>query len=168
MATVMGLFEYVDAMLEAADRVKKLGYEVTILSSVPLNHEIEHALGERKNHVKWFTGFGAVNGFFFGTVFAFGTAMLYVLPRSGRPILTITPTLLISYETTILFGVLWTLLGFFVLCRLPSFRKRPFHPNIAEDQFGLLVEEIGRNKSDEIEKIMKEHGACEVVRGVDG
>ncbi|MBI5809818.1 MAG: DUF3341 domain-containing protein [Deltaproteobacteria bacterium] len=160
--SVLGLFEHVDVLLKAADRVKKSGCDVTIISPIPLGHEIEHAFGQKKNLVKYFTGFGAATGFFSGAAFALVTAALYVLPRGGRPIFSAVPTLLIAFETTILFGVLMTLAGFVFLSWWVSFRNKGFHPNIAVDKFGLLVSGIREELWSEVEGILREHGAHEI------
>lgn len=166
MATnsVLAVFDHVDTLIEAAHRCKASGWGFQIISPIPLGHEIEHEFGPRKNWLRWFTGFGAINGFIFGWVVAFGLSALYILPRGGKPILAATPTLLVAYETTILFGVLWTLFGFFVLCRMPVISKKPFHPRIAVDGFGLLVEGVREDNIPLVEKILKEHGAGEIER----
>src|SRR3990172_4873314 len=108
---VFGHFTYADVMIDAAGKLRDSGYDVTIFSPVPLVQEIEHSCGEKRNYIKYFTAVGALGGFFFGITLAFGTAALYVLPRGGREIFAIPPTLLIAYETTILAGVLFTYLG---------------------------------------------------------
>lgn len=160
--SILGLFDHVDVLIEAAGRVKKSGCEVTIISPIPLGHEIEHAFGGKKSLVRYFTGIGAVTGLFFGAFFALGTAALYILPRGGRPIFSATPTLLIAYETTILFGVLMTFTGFVFLSWWLSFRNKGFHPNIAVDNFGLLVSGIREDLFNEVERILKEHEAHEI------
>ena len=165
--TVLGLFAYVDRMLEAAKRLKSAGYGITMISSVPLVHEIEHEFGEQKSFLKFFTLYGALSGVCFGTVFVLGTAALYVLPRGGRPIFSITPTLLISYETTILLGVIFTLLGFLLLARIPTFRKGVDPPEVAVDSFGLIVDDVLEDRFEEVEKILKEYGAKEVRKVED-
>jgi len=162
---VLGLFPYVENLLHAAERMKGAGYGISIISPVPLVHEIEHEMGEERDNVRYFTIFGGINGFVFGTVFALGTAALYVLPRGGRPIFSITPTLIISYETTILLGVLMTLFGFLVLNMLPFMnRRKVYDPGADVDSFGLLVEGIREDKYEEVENILLEHGASEVKR----
>ena len=161
---VMGLFTYVDVLLEAAKRLKDSGYTISIFSPIPLAHEIEPVLGERPNYIRYFTFVGGVIGFFFGLLLTLGTAAMYVLPRGGRPIFPITPTLLISYESTILIGVFFTLVSFGIFARLPFFGKRVYDPEVAVDSFGLLVDDIREDKFDEVEKILKEFGADEVKR----
>src|SRR3989304_6578489 len=138
---VFGLFQYVDSLLDAAERLKRAGCKVTVFSPIPIGHEIEERLGKKKDYVKFFPLAGSVFGFFFGIALAFGTAALYVLPRGGRAIFPITPTLIISYETTILIGVVFTYVGFLLMSRLPSYKKRTYLPEVSVDSFGLLVED---------------------------
>jgi len=124
MRAVLGLFTYVDALLEAAGRLKDSGYGVTIFSPIPLGHEIEHTLGGRKNHIRYFAFFGAVIGFIFGVLLTLGTAAMYVLPRGGKPIFSITPTLLISYETASFLACLQASSGFAYLQGFLTMEKR--------------------------------------------
>lgn len=168
--SVLGLFEYVDRLLSASARLKATGCSVTIISPVPLVHEIEHVEGEKKSPLRFFTLFGAISGFLFGTVLALVTSALYVLPRGGRPIFSITPTLLISYETTILLGVVMSLVGFFAIAGLPYFKGLPHYrgevecPDAAIDAFGLIVEDVPEDALKDVEWILKECGAVNVKR----
>ncbi len=162
---VLGLFEYVDKLLVAAERLKGEGHGVTILSPVPLVHEIEHEFGKPRSYLKYFSFFGALAGFTGAVVLALGTSALYPLPRGGRAIFTATPTLLVAYVLTILGGVGMTFLGFVYLSGLPDFfKKRVDEPEIAVDAFGLLVGGIEEDGFDEIEKVLKECGAHEVKK----
>ncbi|MBE9503737.1 MAG: DUF3341 domain-containing protein [Proteobacteria bacterium] len=162
--SILGKFQYVDDLLAAAETCKQSGYAISIISPVPLVHEIEHTFGEGKNPIKYFTGVGAVTGLLFGILFTIITSLLYVLPRAGRPIIAIPPTLLISYETTILFGVLFTLLGFIVLALVPYFKESEYDVEIAIDAFGLRVHGVGEDKFSDIEKVMRENGSSDVKR----
>ncbi|MEK6790876.1 MAG: DUF3341 domain-containing protein [Deltaproteobacteria bacterium] len=159
---MLGLFDYVDDLLEAAQEMKNAGYCITVFSPIPLGHEIEHAIGEKKNPLKWLTLLGAVGGFFTGLVFTLGTSAMYPLSRGGKPIFAITPTLLIAYETTILFGVLFTIGGFFLFSRLPFFGKRPNDEAFNIDSFGLMVEGVASDSEAEIGHRLVEFGAKEV------
>jgi len=93
-----------------------------------------------------------------------GTAAMYVIPRGGRPIWSITPTLLMSYETTILIGVMFTLMSFLFFSKLPSFSKKIYDPRINVDYFGLLIDGNLRGRYDEVERILRDHGANEIKR----
>lgn len=162
---VLGLFEYADDLLDAAKRLKDSGYDVTILSPVPLVHEMAHKkMSPGKNYLRYFTFFGSAYGLCFGVGLTLITAAMYVLPRGGRPIWFMTPTLLISYETTILLGVLSTFVGFLVLAGLPSYKKKLNDVQVSVDAFGLVIDGNLRGKYDEVERILREYGANEVKR----
>ena len=162
---VIGLFKYVDNLIGAADKIKNAGYKVTVFSSVPLVHELDDAFGEEKSSLKWFTLFGGASGFVTAILLVLVTTALYTLPRGGRPLFSFTPTLLLCYIFTILFGVCITYVGFVYLAGLPDFfKKRVDEPDVAVDAFGLLVNDADSGAFDNIEKIMKEHGAYEVKR----
>jgi len=159
---LFGKFEFLDSLLEAARKLNLSGYSFKTFSPIPIVHELEDEFGPRKRYLRYFTLFGGISGFITGVVIVLGTAALYVLPRGGRPIFSITPTLLIAYETTILSGVLMTLFGFMVLAGLPSFSNKIDEPEIGSDTFGLLIEGIREDRFDDVRKILLEHGAYEV------
>lgn len=158
---VLGLFTYVDELIAAAKKLRASGYEITIFSPIPINHELDHEFGEKPNYTKYLTFMGAIGGFFFGILLTLGTAAMYVLPRGGRSIWPVTPTLLMSYETTILMGVMFSLMGFGLFARLPNYRKKIYDPGIAVESFCILVEDpLGRQA--EVENLLKEYGANEI------
>ncbi len=161
MSAVLGQFPHVDNLMRAAERARRSGFGVTVFSPIPLVHEMDEAFGEEPDYLRYFTLFGGIAGFTLGVVLSLGTAMLYVLPRGGRPILSAPPTLLISYETTILLGVGMTLLGFFFLARIPCFRHKVDEPACAVDSFGLLVKGLGEGDVEKVKTILMECGAKE-------
>jgi hypothetical protein len=160
--TMIGQFEDLEELLHAGQRLKEKGCRISTLSPVSLHEEIEPIMAEKKNPIRYFTFIGAFTGFFFGICLTLGSSMLYPLPRGGRPIFFIPPVVVLSYETTILFGVLGTLAGFFLFSGLPSFKKKPCLPDAMEGSFGLVAELSGKNR-EEIHKIMDEAGAVKVI-----
>ena len=167
MSAVLGQFSHADNLLRAAERVKRSGFGFTVFSPIPLVHEMDEVFGEERDYLRFFTLFGGLAGFMLGIILWLGTAVLYVLPRGGRPILTAPPTLLISYETTILLGVGMTLIGFFILARIPCFRHKVDEPACYADSFGLLVKGLGEDDVEKVKTILKENGANE-VKNVEG
>ena len=163
MATgVLGLFQHVDRILEAAGKLKGSGFEqITLMSPIPLEG-VEEVLGKKKSVIKRFALFGAIIGGLSGFLLAAGTAVLYVLPTGGRPIITVPPYLIITYEMTILFGVLATLIGFFISARLPAWKDRTYTHEISVDRFGVLVACGPQEDAGLADKIMLEEGAEEV------
>ena len=92
---------------------------------------------------------GGISGFTLAAV----TSIIYPHPVGGRPIITIPPYLIITYELTILFGILFTVLGFIISSRLPAIRNRMYVPEAAVDKFAVAVtceSSEHRNRADAI------------------
>ena len=140
MTTCMvGLFHDPQSALAAAGELKNAGFETPeLMSPVPIEG-VEEVLGKKKSIIKNFTFFGGLIGGISGFTLASVTAILYPHPVGGRPIITIPPYLIITYELTILFGILFTVLGFFISSRLPAIRNRMYVPEAAVDKFAVAV-----------------------------
>ena len=97
-----------------------------------------------------------------GFVLAAGTAVLYLHPTGGRPIITIPPFLIITYELTILCGILATVLGFLVSARFPAIRERIYVPEAAVDKFAVTVVCDDAERFRRAEAILRDAGAEEI------
>ncbi len=164
MASLVGLFVGPKAALAAAGKLKGDGFETPeLLSPVPI-HGVEDVLGPKKTIIKRFTFFGALTGGISGFLLAAVTAVMFVHPTGGRPIITIPPFLIITYEMTILFGILATVLGFYISARLPAIRERVYVPEAAVDRFAVAVACANDEQLQRAEGILREAGAEEVRR----
>ena len=103
-SSALGVFDGPDAALASAGRLKGEGFaSLDLMSPIPLEG-VEETLGKKKSVIKRFTFFGAIFGGLSGFALAAGTAVLYVHPTGGRPIITVPPFLIITYEMAILGG----------------------------------------------------------------
>ncbi len=162
MANSVGLFRGPKAALAAAVQLKDAGFATPeLLSPIPI-HGVEEALGEKKSVIKRFTFFGAVTGGISGFLLAAVTSVMYLHPVGGRPIITIPPFLIITYELTIMFGILATVLGFFISSRLPAIRERVYVPEAAVDRFAVAVTCDSDESRQRAESILRDAGAEEV------
>lgn len=135
----LGLFHDPESALAAAGQLKEAGFaRPELMSPIPI-HGVEEVLGPKKSVIKRFTLFGGIFGGLSGFALAAGTAVLYAHPTGGRPIITIPPYLIITYELTILFGILATVLGFLFSARFPAIRERVYVPETAVDKFAVTV-----------------------------
>ena len=168
-SNALGLFHDPESALEAAGRLKVAGFAgLEIMSPIPI-HGVEEVLGPKKSVIKRFTLFGGIFGGLAGFALAAGTAVLYVHPTGGRPIITIPPFLIITYEMTILFGILATVLGFLISARFPAIRERVYVPESAVNKFAVTVSCGSADELNGAETILRDSGAEEVRRiGVDG
>ncbi|WP_446830341.1 DUF3341 domain-containing protein [Candidatus Foliamicus sp.] len=159
--TLLATFAHEDAALGAAKALREQGVgEFELFSPVPL-HGAEEAVGLGKSPVRVFTLLGAVLGAVGGFSLCVWTATRFLLPTGGRPIIALPPYLLITYEMTILLGVLATLLGFFVVGRFPAWKDRVYRPASNVDRFVIAVSDAGAAPA---EKILRSSGAESIER----
>jgi len=162
MSNALGLFRDPESALAAARALKSAGFDgLEILSPIPI-HGIDEVLGPKKSVIKRFTLFGGIFGALSGFALAAGTAVLYLHPTGGRPIITIPPFLIITYEMTILFGILATVLGFLISARLPAIRERVYVPEAAVDKFVVCVACDSSDLLNRAEAILRTASAEEV------
>ena len=159
---IMGTFMYEEDFLSAAENLKTSGFDnISLLSPVPLE-EAQELLGLGKSPVRRFALAGAIIGAIAGFAMAVGTALVFILPTGGRAIITIPPYLIITYEMTILFGVLFTLIGFHFVSGLPAWRDRPYLPAANIDRFVVVVEGAEADQVARAEAIIRDAGADEI------
>jgi Alternative complex III, ActD subunit len=163
MATsAIGLFVDPRGALAAAAKLKGAGFTaLAVISPIPLEGA-EATLGEKKSIIKRFTFFGAILGGASGFTLAAGTAVLYLHPTGGRPIIPFPPFLIITYEMTILFGILATVIGFLISSRLPAIRDRAYAPEAAVDRFAVAVTCDDDERVAQAAALLREAGAAEV------
>ena len=165
MATnIMGLFQYEDDFIAAAQQLKASGFEdLSLMSPIPI-YEAQKVLGMDKSPVRHFSLIGAIVGGLSGFAMAVACALVFILPTGGRAIIAIPPFLIISYEMTILIGVLATLLGFHMCSGLPAWRDKPYCVESNIDRFSLVVG-FGPDDDPQIaEKIIRDAGAEKVTQ----
>jgi len=167
-SNALGLFGRSTRALAAAGKLKEAGFaELDLITPVPL-HGVDEVLGDKRSAIKRFTFFGAIIGGLSGFALAAGTAVLFIHPTGGRPVITIPPFLIITYELTILFGILATVLGFLISARLPVIRNRVYVPESAVDKF---VVNVSCRHDDDFERatsILRDAGAEDVRKVVAG
>ncbi len=158
---VMGSFAYEEDFIAAAKSLQASGFnDISLLSPIPM-HEAEKVLGLDRSPVRHFSLAGAFIGAICGFAMTVATALTFILPTGGRAIITIPPYLVITYEMTILFGVLFTLLGFHFVSGLPAWRDRPYLPSANVDRFVVDVNGAG-DQAARAETILREAGGDEI------
>ena len=168
---VVGLFGDPESALAAAGSIQTANLGTPeLMAPVPMEG-VEEVLGEKKSVIKRFSLFGAIFGGVSGFLLAAITAVLYAHPTGGRPIITFPPYLIITYELTILFGIVFTVIGFFVSARLPNGlwtawwkqdENRPYVPEAAVDKFAVSVSCASNENVQQAETILRTAGAEEV------
>ena len=159
----MGLFQYEEDLIKAARSLRDAGFnKLSLMSPIPL-HDAQEVLGLHKSPVRRFSLAGAIIGGISGFALATACALVFILPTGGRAVIAFPPFLVITYEMTILIGVLSTLLGFHIVSGLPAWNDKPYCIETNIDRFSLVV---GFGPDDDpgvAEKIIRDAGAEEVT-----
>lgn len=171
VSPIKGVYAHLDSLLTGARDLKKAGLgELTVISPLP-RHEIEELLYEGEpSPVRWFTLVGGL----FGATMAFSLASLthanwpMILP-GGKPVVSVPPFIVITFEGTILWGSLFTLIGLLLNCRLPAHNlpKAMKDVRFSNDHFGIVLEHVGAANEARAREILARTGAVEVSGGSD-
>mgnify|MGYP001401672601 CR=1 FL=1 len=159
---VVGIYTYVDDTVSAINFAKtnNLKYEVYMPTYVP---EVAHAISDKRSHVAKISLTGAITGLTAGFALAILCSLDWPMRVSAKAIVSIPGFVVIGYEWTILFGALFTLLGIFLLCRLPNpFKKVGYDSRFSNDKFGVVLS-CGNNEADRYKQELIKTGADEVL-----
>ena len=168
--TVKSVFAHLDSLINAMDALEKNGIKDYMVMSPLPRHELEELIYKgRPSPVRWFT----LTGSLFGGTMGFSLASIthlnwpMIIP-AGKPLVSIPAFIVITFESTILWGCLFTLLGMILLTRLHTASKLQVEvcdPRFSDDKFGLVVNDLSKARAEEISSILSHQGAMEVVNG---
>lgn len=138
---LLASYEYLDSAVDAIEKLRKAGFEnLKAYSSYP-EHHLEHALGYDQSPVRVFTLVGGLTGTATGFAFTTWTNVDWPLVVGGKPIVSIPAFVIIAFELTILFGALSTVIGLFLLSRLPDVKPAVvYDPEFSAGRYGVYVE----------------------------
>jgi hypothetical protein len=138
-------FESPGAVYEAAEAVRDAGYKFwDVISPFPI-HGIDDAMGVPRSKVPRFSLAGGITGFATGmSMIWFMNAYDYPLIVGGKPYFSPMFAFPVSYELTILFTAFATIIGMFILNRLPMHYhpvlKHPRMDRATSDRFFIYIE----------------------------
>ena len=162
---LLASYEYLDSTVDAIEQLKKAGFKGVKAYSPYPDHHIEHALGYDQSPVRVWTLVGGLTGTATGFALATWTSMDWPLVVGGKPIVSIPAYIIIAFELTILFGALSTLIGLFILSRLPDVRpSMVYDPEFSAGRYGVYVEAEG-GRIDEARKILNDQEPIELREG---
>ena len=154
---ILASFEFLDSTVDAIHELRKAGFKGLRAYMPYPEHHIEEALGHGESPVRVWTLVGALTGTATGFAFTIFTSMDWPLVTGGKPIIAIPAYVVIAFESTILFGALSTLIGIFILSRLPHVKPMiVYDSEFVSGRYGLFVAAEG-NKLDEARRILQKH-----------
>ena len=131
---LMAEFESPTALAAAARRVREKGYRKVEAYSPFAIEEVNEALGLHNNKLPLIVLCGGILGGLTGYLMQYYVAVIdFPLNIGGRPLHSWPSFIIITFELTILFAALSTVLGLFGLCGLPM----PYHPVFNVSRFAF-------------------------------
>ena len=167
--SILGLFQETDAAADGVEAVQAAGFapsEYEVLTGLPYP---EGAFGEPhvRHRLYVFPLVGAACGLAVALLLTAGTQLGYPVVTGGKPILSLPPMAVVSYEGTMLGAILFTVLGIIFESRLPRVTGGVYDPRITEGWIGVGVtcdeERLGR-----AEEALRQAGSQEIRREPSG
>jgi hypothetical protein len=165
---ILASYDYLDATVDAIKALRAKGFdELTAFAPFP-EHHIEHALGYENSPVRLFTLVGGLTGMATGLAFTSFTAMDWPIVTGGKPILSIPAFIIPTFEMTILFGSLFTVIGVLWNMRIPEIKSQVvYDPEFSNGRFGVYVTASGDRLS-EARSILESHGPARIEEDPTG
>lgn len=168
---LLASYDYVDATLDAIKGLRREGFEeITAFSPYP-DHDIEKALGYKTSPVRLFTLVGGLTGAATGFAFTIFHGMDWPLVVGGKPIASIPAYVIISFELTILFGALATVIGVLWHMKIPDLRDLKgdvvYDPEFNEGRYGVYVTAPG-DRIGRVREILESQGPARMDEDAKG
>ena len=162
---ILGLFRDANYAAEAGEKLQQAGFDqkdYDFLTGAPYP---EGAFGEReeRHRLYVFPFIGALCGLTAGILLTSMTQMAYPLVTGGKPILSLPPMAVISYEGTMLGAILFTVIGIIFESRLPNLKKGLYDPRITESYIGILAN-VDESQLNRAAAVLTQAGAEEIKR----
>ena len=162
---ILGLFETADNAADAGDALKAAGVapkDYDFLTDAPYP---EGAFGERheSHRLYLFPFVGALIGLTVGILLTSMTQMAYPLVQGGKPILSLPPMAVVTYESTMLTAIAFTVIGIIFESRLPALKQGLYDTRITEGYIGVLVN-VEEDQLSQTQTLLTQAGAIDVVR----
>ena len=161
---VIGYFRTPDPLPEALDQARQLGF-TDVEAYLPVGDEVtaEHAVPQG-SPVKWIALGGGATGIVLGLVMTIWMSWDYPVVTGGKPITSLPPFLVISFELMILLATFGAIGAFLWCAKLPRLRPSDgYCSELGVDTCALLIRSLSfpRDRA-RAERILREAGALEI------
>ncbi len=164
---VGALFDNPDKIINAAKKVKSDGFKYFDINTPYPLHGMDDAMGLKSSklgYVTLFFGFAAAT--FILSFMWWTLAISYPLVIGGKPYFALPAFVPITFEFTVLLGVLSTVIGMIAVVFNLPFNSHPLHDteymkNVSSDKYGLVIEAADPNfeSEEKIREYLKNLGA---------
>jgi hypothetical protein len=169
---VKAVYKHLDCLVDGIHELKQAGFRpyMHVITPFP-RHEVEELMYEGEpSPVRWFTLFGgAFGGTMAFTMTALMSANWPMIMPGGKPLVSVPPFIVITFEGTILWACLFTFIALLLFSRLPArdLPKEVEDPRFSNDHFGIVLERLPAEEAAKAKSILHHSGAIEVTGGGD-
>jgi hypothetical protein len=162
---ILASYEFLDSTVDAIEGLRRAGLkEITAYTPYP-DHHIEHALGYGQSPVRVWTLVGGLSGAAMGLAFTSWTSIDWPLVVGGKPMISVPAFVPIIFELAVLIGALSTVIGLFILSRIPNLKPAiVYDPEFSAGRYGVYVE-APRDRLEEARRILNEQEPTELREG---
>jgi mono/diheme cytochrome c family protein len=143
---VTALFDSADSILYAAKKIKEAGYTNYDLNTPYPIHGMDDIISNKPSRLGYITLFFGFSAAAFILSFMWWTlAINYPLVIGGKPFFPLPAFVPITFEFTVLLGVLSTVLGMIAIVFNLPYNSHPLHDtkymrNVTSDKYGAVIE----------------------------
>ena len=113
--------------------------DIIVISSEPFeDYEFSHR--DKATWQFWIAGLGGVIGLSAGAWLTSMTEKAWPLPTGGMPIVAMWPNLIVTFELTMLGGILATVITLLITTKLPRRQPKLYDPEVSNGQILVGVE----------------------------
>ena len=136
----MAVFAKIDHIAEALERLREFGIQekdMSVISGYPISDEMLGRPMVWSNVPKIAMG-GFIGAFIISIALNWGTPLLYPIHVGGQPLLPVPPTIILTFEISMLGLMLSTFLGVLWESLFPSYGPKIYHPDVSHGKIGLV------------------------------
>jgi hypothetical protein len=158
---VVASFETIEGVNAAISGLRQAGLQHTTMYAPVYSEELQREVTNSERRIGFLAFGGGLTGAAAGLLLTIGTATQQPMITGGQPIVSLPPFFVISFELTILFGVISTVVGMFWEIRRNRVNPKTYNSRFSVDRFGLqvLCEE---SRSASVKNLLSMAGAEEV------
>jgi len=162
---LMAIFRDPETTADMLDCLREMGigdHDMAVVSGVPYPARV---LGRPMvwERLPWISLSGAFVGFLIGVFLNAGTPLLYTIRVGGQPIIPIPPSLVLTYEFTMMGLIVSTFLGVLWESFFPSYGPKYYDSVISHGRIGVLFR-CPVDLEDAARAILSSRGAERVFR----
>lgn len=165
--SILGIYEEENLMISAMKIMSEKKIPILEVYTPYPVHEVFKLL-KRKSRLHWATLVYSILGLVLTYLFLYWTSVIsYPLIYGGKPYHSIPSFIIVCFVMTLFFGILFTVITFFVRSKLyPGKKVAIIDPRITDNCFVILIKKTPEMSSEDIKSInsiFKENGAIDVI-----